>query len=255
MPKRYARDWTIPEPKGSVAIVHGLAEHSGRYEHVAAALNQAGYQVHAVDLRGHGGSEGWPGMVSGVGDWHEDAAFLLDRARERADGLPVFLLGHSMGSLVAASYVVNAADPPDGLILSAYAGLAGQALLEAMSDPDSPSIPADAICRDPEVVKAYVSDELVFYDRVPVECNAAALEAAIAANQSAAAISLPTLMLHGTGDLVCDIEGAREFHEALGSPDKELLVYEGLYHEVMNEPEKDRVLADIVAWLDRHTSE
>jgi alpha-beta hydrolase superfamily lysophospholipase len=179
----------------------------------------------------------------------------MTHTRDRAEGGPVFLLGHSMGSLIAASFVASATDPPDGLVLSAYAGLAGPALLESMSDPDSPSIPPEAICRDPEIVKAYVEDDLVFYDRVPIECNAAALEAAIAANQGAQAIAVPTLMLHGTGDLVCDIEGAREFHQALAAPDKELLVYEGLYHEVMNEPEKDRVLEDIVAWLDRHTTE
>jgi alpha-beta hydrolase superfamily lysophospholipase len=179
---------------------------------------------------------------------------LVRLAEERHPGARTFLLGHSMGSLVAASFVAASTDPPDGLILSGYAGLAGPAILESMTDPASPSIPAEATCRDPEVVKAYVSDELVFYDRVPVECNAVVLEAAIAANQSASAISIPTLMVHGSADLICDIEGAREFHEALASPDKELLVYEGLYHEVMNEPERDRVVGDIVAWLDRHTN-
>jgi alpha-beta hydrolase superfamily lysophospholipase len=121
-----------------------------------------------------------------------------------------------------------------------------------MSDPDAPSIPAELICRDPEIVKAYVDDPLIFSDDVPIETNAAALEAAIGANQGAGSITVPVLMVHGGADAICDVQGAREFHDALGSADKELLVYEGLYHEVLNEPERDRVIGDVIAWLDRH---
>ena len=103
-------------------------------------------------------------------------------------------------------------------------------------------------------MKAYVDDPLVFFEDVPVECNDAALEAAIGANTGAATITIPVLMAHGSADAICDVQGAREFHDALGSGDKELIVYDGLYHEVMNEPERDRVIADLVAWLGRHTT-
>src|SRR5207247_1447410 len=114
------------------ALVHGLAEHSGRYEHVGAAFTAAGYSVRAVDIRGHGRSEGWPGQVSGVAGWHEDTAAAIEEARGAAPGRPVFLLGHSLGSLIVASFVAQRPEPLDGLVLSGYAGLPGPALLAAM---------------------------------------------------------------------------------------------------------------------------
>jgi alpha-beta hydrolase superfamily lysophospholipase len=192
--------------------------------------------------------------VNGLADWHADTAAALQRAAESAPGRPLFLLGHSLGSVIAASFVAGRSPDIAGLVLTGYAGLPGPALIAAMGTPEDPSIPAELISRDPEIVKAYVEDPLVFFREVPVECNAAGMEAGIAANQGAASITVPVFMAHGSEDQICDVEGAREFHDALGSSDKELVVYEGLFHEVMNEPERDRVLGDIVAWLDRHTS-
>ena len=247
------RSWDAAAPTAGVALVHGLAEHSGRYEHVGRTLAGAGYSVRAVDIRGHGRSPGWPGHVTGAAQWHDDTAAALAEARDAAPGKPLFLLAHSLGSLIAASFVAAFQPEIDGLVLTGYAGLPGAAMLEAMSDPDAPSVPAELICRDPEIVKAYVDDPLVFFRDVPIECNAAALEAAIGANTGAASITVPVWMGHGSADAICDVEGAREFHAALGSTDKELVVYDGLYHEVMNEPERDRVIGDIVAWLDGHT--
>src|SRR5437588_9466294 len=158
MPGRFIRSWDPSEPAGAIALIHGLAEHSGRYDHVGRALADAGYAVRAVDIRGHGRSEGFPGRVSDVGPWHEDTAAILERTTEAAAGKPTFLLAHSLGSLIAASFV--AALQPDirGLVLTGFAGLLGPALIEAMSDPDGPSIPPDLICRDAEIVKAYIED-------------------------------------------------------------------------------------------------
>src|SRR5438874_11091305 len=171
MTGRFMREWDAREPKGSIAIVHGMAEHSGRYEHVGRALVAAGYSVRAPDIRGHGRSEGWPGQVTGVDQWHEDAAAALEAAAGAAPGKPVFLLGHSLGSLIAASYVVTFEPAIAGLVLSGYAGLPGPALLESMSNPDGPSIPAELVSRDAATVKAYLEDPLVFEASVPVECN------------------------------------------------------------------------------------
>src|SRR5438445_5460398 len=114
----FIRSWDAADPKAAVAIVHGLAEHSGRYEHVGLAFGGAGYSVRAVDIRGHGQSEGWPGKVAGVADWHEDTAFALDAAREAATGTPLFLLAHSLGSLIAASFVAQRSPEIDGLVLT-----------------------------------------------------------------------------------------------------------------------------------------
>jgi alpha-beta hydrolase superfamily lysophospholipase len=254
MAGRFERGWDAEAPKGTVAIVHGIAEHSGRYEHVGRALAEGGYSTRAVDLHGHGRSEGFPGHVENLAQWHDDTAFVLERARGAAAGRPVFLLGHSLGSLISASFVAAFEPNIAGLVLTGFAGLPGPALLESMSDPAAPGVPAELISRDPEIVKTYVEDPLVFEDRIPVECNAAGLEAAIGANTGAASITVPVWMGHGSADAICDVQGAREFYEALGAPARELHVYEGLYHEVMNEPERDRVLGDIVAWLDRHAA-
>lgn len=251
MADRFYRTWEADRPRAVVALVHGLAEHSGRYEHVAARLSAEGYTVVAVDLTGHGRSPGRPGEVSGLSDWVGDAEALVERARSLADGRPVFLLGHSLGALVAASYAAGSPGAVDGLVLSAPAVLVGDAYLEAATRGEG--VPPAMISRDPRVVEAYVSDPLVFYDRLPPEANAAALEAAIETNQSAPRITTPILLLHGSADRIADPEGTRDLFAALGSPDKRLEVYEGLYHEVMNEPERDRVLDDVVAWLHERT--
>lgn len=255
--ERFFREWPAPDaPRGAVALLHGLAEHSGRYEHVAARLNAAGYSVVAADIRGHGRSPGWPGAVGGLDDWVADAKAVLARTRTAAGDRPVFLMGHSLGALIAAAYVGRTGgDGLRGLVLSSLAVLAGSALLESMGDPDGQGIPSTALSRDAGVQRAYDDDPLVFADRVPAESTAAALEAAIEVYQAAPDMALPVLMFHGSDDGIADPDGARDFFERLGSPDKRWEVYEGLRHETMNEPERGRVLVDLVAWLDGRTPE
>ena len=123
--ERFIRAWDASEPKAAIALVHGLAEHSGRYEHVGAAFAESGYSVRAVDIHGHGRSPGWPGRVTGVAQWHDDTAAALDAARSAAPGKPPFLLGHSLGSLIAASFIVEEQPEIAGLVLTGYAGLPG----------------------------------------------------------------------------------------------------------------------------------
>src|SRR5207237_556199 len=156
MAERFTREWDAAPARATVALVHGLAEHSGRYEHVGRALSEQGFSVRAVDIHGHGRSEGFPGQVSGVAQWHDDTAAVLQLAEEAAPGRPVFLLGHSLGSLITASFVSNFEPAIAGLVLSGYAGLPGPALLEAMANPDGAAIPPELISRDPAIVKAYV---------------------------------------------------------------------------------------------------
>jgi acylglycerol lipase len=252
--ERFFRDWPADRPKAAVALVHGIAEHSGRYEHVAAALNAAGYSVVAVDIRGHGRSTGWPGDITGLDDWIADTKAVLERTRRAAGDRQMFLMGHSLGALITAAYVTRAGgDGLAGLVLSGLAVLAGTALLESMGDPDGQGIPSSELSRDARVQRAYDEDPLVFADRVPPESMAASLEAAIEVYQGAPTITVPVLMFHGEADRIADVEGAREFFDQLGSPDKSLRVHPDLRHETMNEPEQDQVLADLVTWLDEHS--
>lgn len=250
MSELHEQVWPVTDAKAGVVIVHGLAEHSGRYAHVAQALNKAGYTVYAADLRGHGRSAGFPGDMGG------DLQTLINDvisfcARAAGAHTKTFLLAHSMGTLLALPAVAEMpAGTVDGLILSGVALMPGPAVLEAIGSGEG--IPPELISRDPEVVEAYKKDELVFYDRVPQELMAMAMEATQRASAAVPQINVPTLILHGADDQICDISGADYVFVELVVVDKQIQRCHGLYHEVLNEPEKDKVIGDVVTWLDAH---
>ncbi len=246
----FEREWPIDEAKGAVVIAHGIAEHSGRYEHVAQALNQAGYSVFAYDHRGHGQSIGAPGdMGESVEQLVQDVVDHCVAARASYE--KTFLLAHSMGTLFALPAAVQAPDGTlSGLILSGIALVPGTAALESMGSGEA--LPPETISRDPDVVKAYVDDPLIFNDAIPPETLTRVVEVIQLATDSVSKVTVPVLLLHGSEDILTSVEGANMAHAQLIVTDKTLKVYEGLYHEVLNEPEKDQVIADLVAWLDDH---
>jgi len=246
------------EPRAEVLLVHGLAEHVGRYGHVAAALTGAGYHVTFVELRGHGSSEGKRGHVGRWGEYVDDLAAALAFIRK-----PVLLVAHSMGGLVAldglrgflnqhvqALVISNpltgvAVEPPRVLTMV-------KGLLSRVAPSVSVKNPLDprTISRDAEVVRAYEADPLVFDTLTPRW--ATEMEAAIArVHGHAARYDLPVLALLGTGDQICDHQATRRLVEGWGHWDHTTQLYDGLYHEVFNEPEKEQVLSDLVSWLDK----
>jgi acylglycerol lipase len=246
----FVRSWPVADAKGCVVITHGVAEHSGRYEHVAQALNAAGYSVTAYDHRGHGRSVGFPGdMGDDVDQLIADAVAQCESAKLSND--KVFLLAHSMGTIFALPAAIEApVGTLSGLILSGVALAPGPAVLESMGT--GTGIPADTISRDPAVVKAYEDDPLVFNNQMPAMLTEKAPEAIGKAIDAIGKITIPVLLLHGTADQLTSIDGANMVYAQLVVSDKTLQAYEGLYHEVLNEPEKDQVLADLIAWLDAH---
>jgi len=242
-------------PRGVLAICHGYAEHSGRYAWTAAQLTARGYAVEALDLRGHGRSGGERVFVNTFEEYLEDVDRFLARVRARHPGLPIFLLGHSMGGGVVTAYVVARNPKLAGVLLSGSA-LLGPRPAPAPSAPATPPapLPASAISRDPAVVAAYENDPLV-YRGLPRADRASAFAGAFKLVQEGMdAIDLPLLIMHGTGDLLVPFAGSENLFARAASKDKTLKLYEGLYHEILNEPEKDRVVADILEWLDRRTS-
>jgi alpha-beta hydrolase superfamily lysophospholipase len=261
----YAQRW-LPEatPRGHVAIVHGYAEHSGRYAHVGAALAARGYAVHALDLRGHGRSDGDRAIVRSFAEFLGDVRAFLSDVRRRADGSPLFLLGHSMGGAIVtlelavdhpalagallSGAVLPSAGPPR--VVTAIVGLVGRLL------PRLPLVKLDAahVSRDPDVVARYVDDPLVFHGRVRAGLIAAMGRAIRRIERDARSIALPVLIMHGADDKLASPEGSRLLYDRISSQDKTLTVYEGLHHEILNEPEQDRVIADIAAWLDARTA-
>lgn len=248
MSEIFERAWPVADAKAGVVIVHGLAEHTGRYEHVAAALNAAGYAAYGRDARGHGRSVGFPGDMGGDLDRALDDIVEL-AVRVKADHGTAFLIAHSMGTLFTLPAAARMpSDTLNGIVLSGTVGEPGPAGAELL---EKGSVPPESVSRDPEVVKAYSEDPLVF-PQVPQELLALAGEVTAQFFEAIPKITVPVLLVHGEADLLCGLGGPQLVHTQLVVTDKTLLTYPELYHEVFNEPERDKVLADVVGWLDKH---
>lgn len=244
----FERSWPVADAKGAIVIVHGLGEHSGRYEHVAQALNAAGYAVYAQDVRGHGQSVGFPGDMGQ--DPEQVVTDVVEHCvRVRSEHDVVFCLAHSMGTLLTVPAVARLPTGTlRGLVLSGTVGEPGSASEQLMTEG---RVPPESISRDPAVVQAYIDDPLVF-EKVPMELlGLAGLVTAMFA-EAIPLITIPVLLIHGTADQLTGLAGAQRMHTELVGTDKTLLVYDGLYHEVLNEPERDKVIADVIGWLDAH---
>lgn len=261
--KIFEQRWA-PEggPKAAVLLVHGYAEHSERYAHVAEALTGRGYAVEAFDLRGHGRSEGRRVLVRSLDEHLADLDGMLARVRQRYPALPVFLLGHSMGGAIVTLFTIRRTPDVRGVVLSGPGisspkktprAIQGLLLVIGRLFPrlGLRKLEAGEVSRDPEVARRYDSDPLVYRGKMPAGTLAALIRAGREIHARMEEFSAPSLLLlHGSADSLTDPEGSRELAERASSPDKELKLYEGLYHEVFNEPERNRVLADLVAWLD-----
>jgi alpha-beta hydrolase superfamily lysophospholipase len=260
----FARTWEpASAPKGVVCLVHGLGEHSGRYAHVAAVLSAAGYAVSAIDLRGHGRSPGRRGHTP-VAATLDDIDVLLADARRRWPNLPCFLYGHSLGGLLVLTYLVRRRPSLTGAV-AASPGLRSPLLeqrakilaarvlaplLPSLSLPTA--LDAEEISRGPDVVVAYRADPLV-HDRASLALARDGVVAARETSSSAARVDVPVLLIHGTADRLTYAEGTQDF-AAQVTGDCTLVLYDGLAHELHNEPERAQVLGDVVAWLDGHTT-
>lgn len=259
-----------PSCRGRVVIVHGYAEHCGRYDELVAALDAAGYECHLLDLRGHGRSGGVRGFVPRFGDYLADFERFLARieevqpaARERGT-VPRVLLGHSLGGLFALDFVLTHPDAFDVLAVSSpflkpamdipwlKASLAALASKLAPTLLTPSEIDSRGLSHDAAIVAAYDHDPLVFktfnahwffeVQRAQEEVFA-----------GAAAIRLPVLFLLGGADPIADPERSRAVFARLGSTDKHLAVYQGFLHEVFNETGRERVVSDLLAWLGERT--
>jgi acylglycerol lipase len=256
------REW-LPEGdgRGTVVIAHGINEHSGRYAHVAERLVEEGWLVAAPDHRGHGLSGGRRAAVERFDDWVSDLDSYI-RDVLVATPRPLFLLGHSLGGLIATVYALRHQPVLDGLILSSPSVIAppvspstlraGRFLSRWASNLPVVALSLDAVSRDPDVVRAYREDPLVHLGRVRARTGAEILRAIDEVHRDVARLRLPLLALQGTVDRLVDPGAARWVDAHVSSPDHTLHIYEGLYHEVFNEPERDAVLDDVAGWLAAH---
>jgi alpha-beta hydrolase superfamily lysophospholipase len=246
-------------PTAVVVIAHGAGEHSGRYEHVAAALVNAGVAVFALDHRGHGRSDGPRALIEHVDLTVSDLDQLVVLAQAAHPGLPVFLLGHSMGAMIALRYAPVHQDRLAGVILSgalaalenvpAPLRLVGQ-LLSRIA-PRTPLIAIDPslVSRDPAVVQAYRDDPLVHHGKLPARTAAQIADTVASFPRTVGAITVPVLIMYGTADALCPPAGSVMVGELIGSADRTVTPYAGLFHEILNEPERETVLDEIRGWL------
>jgi lysophospholipase len=257
----YHQAW-LPDGDAAAAVmlIHGLGEHSGRYAHVADALTAAGYAVHALDHRGHGRSDGKRVYVKSYDELMRDLSMFRGHVQSLHPGRPLIVLGHSMGGNLAVGHVLDRQSGVAGMVLSGPALKVGDDLspakikvftLVAKVAPGfrPEGLDAESISRDPAVVAAYRADPLVFTGKISAGLGAALIAAIQRFPARYAELTLPVLVLHGTDDRLAAVEGSREFEAGAVNADVTAHYYDGLYHEVFNEPEQDRVIGDLIEWL------
>jgi acylglycerol lipase len=246
-------------PIGVLVIAHGFAEHGGRYAHVAARLVAEGLAVRAADHRGHGLSEGKRTSVVRFDDYVDDLTTVVEQARTEWASRRVILLGHSMGGLIALRLAVRASVPLDGLVVSAPAAcprdvskltlVVGRALSRLAPNTGVLRLPLNRISRDSTVVDAYDHDPLVFRTPIRARLGTEMLTAMDRVDAGLPGLRTPLLVMQGTADGLVDPGCGPHVYERAGSADKTLKMYDGLWHEIFNEPEREHVLDDLVTWV------
>lgn len=251
------------EVKAVIMLVHGIGEHSGRYMNVVNRFAANGYAIYGLDHEGHGKSEGGRESVEKMDHYAETHYTYFQMIRQWQKDKPVFLLGHSMGGLIGTLFLLDHQDELKGAIISG----------PPVKIPDNISgftiflvkffslliprlgligLEVEGISRDPKVLEAYLNDPLVYKGKTPARLAAEFLRNSKRVEMEAEKISLPMIILQGSEDKIVDPKGAQMLYDKISSTDKTLKIYTGFYHEVYNEPEKEQVLDDVQAWLDKH---
>jgi acylglycerol lipase len=260
----YYQGW-LPDGdvKAVLFIVHGLGEHCGRYANVVNHFVPLGYAVYGLDHIGHGKSDGGREQIVRFEDFTEPLVAYYKMVKGWQPGKQIFLLGHSMGGLIACYYLLDHQADFKGAVISAPAIKIGENIspatitLSKVLSAIAPkagvlALDANLISRDPEVVKTYVNDPLVFHGKTPARLGAEMLKAMMRVTAEVQTITLPFIAIQGKEDKLVDHAGTQMLYDKAGSKDKAIKIYEGLYHEVFNEPERAVVLKDVETWLQAH---
>ena len=259
----FYRHWPVSQARAVMLLVHGLGEHCGRYQAFAEFMNARRIAVVAPDHVGHGLSPGPRAFCRRAEDFMAPLDTLRDMIDEWYPGQPCFLVGHSMGGLIAARYLLDHQSEFAG------AALSGAAL--EMTEPPSTitlwisrliskvwptlgllQLDATQVSRDPVVVQKYVDDPLVHSGKVSSRLVTELFTMMDDVSAGRSGIALPMLVMHGEADAMTAAEGSRNFHAVIGSEDKTLRIYPGLYHEIFNEPERLEVMGELADWVEAH---
>jgi acylglycerol lipase len=263
----FAQAWepTMPQPKAVVCLVHGLGEHTSRYAHVAEAFGRQGYVLFGADLRGHGRSGGARGHIASIQDFMKDIDLVLAQARNRYPGLPIILYGHSLGGILVLYYGLTCKPNLKGVIATSpglRTALEQQKLKILMAKilgalTPNASLPSGldptGISHDEQVVQAYINDPLV-HDKVTLGFGRIMLGVTSWTLAHAGEFQLPLLLLHGKADMVAFPSSSIEFAAPLKEKST-LVLWDGAYHELHNEPEKEEVFKTMTLWMDARLRE
>jgi acylglycerol lipase len=262
--KIFLRSWRPEEkPRAVIVICHGVNSHGGQYIWTAEQFVNAGFAVFALDLRGRGKSEGERFYVENVAEYVSDVAGTVKIAKSRHPGLPVFLLGHSAGGVVSSVYCLENQSELAGFICESFAFQvpAPSFVLAAVKGLShvAPRLPAlklknEDFSRDPKAVEALNNDPLTAHEAQPAITVAALVRADERLREEFPLITLPVLIMHGTEDKATVCHGSEFFYKTAGSRDKTLKLYEGHYHDLLNDFGKEGVIADITTWIDKRVS-
>lgn len=245
----------IEKPKAVVVFVHGLGEHLGRYNYLTKKFNEAGFSVYRFDHRGHGHSEGARAFYEDYNELIDDVNHIIEIAKKDNPDHPIFVLGHSMGGYAVACYGVKYPNQVNGIIMSGGLTRDKGGLITSLSKDLNPimylpNTLGSVVSRDPDIVKAYGEDPLVLKE-ISVGLYYALANGLQWLMDNTSAFNYPVLILHGGDDRIVSCEDSIEFYDAISSTDKELKIYDVLFHEILNDPEKDQVISDILNWIDK----
>ena len=259
-PRIFTRHWEPGEqPRASLVICHGVNSHGGQYLGAAAEFASRGFAVTALDLRGRGRSEGERFYADSVDDYVSDLSRTIELARSKHPDLPVYLLGHSAGGVTSVSYALDYQDRLAGLICESFAFrvFAPNFVLKLLEGASHIAPHAHVLklkmedfSRDPEWVAQLNADPLTLGEVQPVQTVAALARAGERFEREFGRITLPVLILHGTADKATRPDGSQQFFDEAGSADKTLKLYDGYYHDLLNDLGKEQVFDEIVAWID-----
>jgi acylglycerol lipase len=262
--KNFYNSW-LPEKeeKAILLVVHGLGEHGGRYMNVVNEFVPAGYGVYAIDHVGHGNSDGTRMFVNKFDDYTIPLKKFYDIVRKNHPEKPIFIVGHSLGGLISAIHLLKYQTDFAGAILSGPAikisddispGIiaVGKILSNILPKVGILGVVVEDICRDPEVVQAYVDDPLVYKGKTTARLAAEMLKAIQVIGERGSEIKLPILILQGSEDKLVEPSGAQMLFDLVSSEDKKVKIYDGYYHDIFNEPEYKGVLNDAKEWIEAH---
>lgn len=256
----FVRSWLPPaKPRAVVVLCHGFNSHSGYYAWVGEQLAARGFATYALDLRGRGRSDGERFYVEQIADYADDIAIVVKLAKARHVGLGAFLLGHSAGGVASCLYVLEHQAEVAGFICESFAFQLpapdfALAVMKGLSHLAPHAhvlrLKNEDFSRDPRVVEAMNADPLIAHETQPTKTIAELVRTDERLKQEFPRITLPLLILHGSADHATKPAGSRLFHQTAGATDKTLKIYDGHYHDLLNDQGKEGVLADVLGWIE-----